>query len=91
MRTESGPYTCEICGEEFETPSEKGGHKRSHQVKIDREELQAELRRLAEVSSRTPTTKMMNEQGAYSADCVKKRFGSWGNGLRSIGLTPNNK
>lgn len=84
-------YTCDICGDEFETPGAKGGHKRAHQIKTSREELQEELQRLAETSGRTPTTKMMDERGSYSAACVKLRFGSWGDALRSIGLRPNNR
>jgi len=91
MESDNRLYTCEICGADFETPGAKGGHKRGHQIKISHEELQAELRRLAEVSGRTPTTEMMDEQGSYSAACVKLRFGSWGDALRSIGLTPNNR
>ncbi|WP_255194640.1 HNH endonuclease [Natronobeatus ordinarius] len=91
MESEKRVYTCEICGAEFETPGAKGGHKRAHQLKISREELQAEIKRLAEVSGRTPTTNMMDEQGSYSAACVKQRFGSWGDALRSIDLMPNNR
>jgi len=34
---------------------------------------------------------MMDERGAYSAACVRKRFGSWGEALQSIGLTPNKR
>jgi hypothetical protein len=91
MESEKRVYTCELCGAEFETPGAKGGHKRAHQLKISREELLAELRRLANVSGRSPTTEMMNERGAYSAACVKQRFGTWGDALRAIGLPPNNR
>lgn len=91
MESEKRLYTCEICGAEFETPAAKGGHKRAHQIKISREELLAELRRLANVSGRSPTTKMMDEHGAYSADCVKQRFDTWRDALRAIGLPPNNR
>lgn len=89
MESENQLYMCEICGAEFETPGAKGGHKRGHQLKISREELLAELRRLANVSERAPTMKMMDEHGAYSASCVRKRFGTWGDALQEIGLSPN--
>ena len=91
MESEKRVYTCELCRAEFETPGAKGGHKRAHQLKISREELLTELRRLASVSGRSPTTKMMDERGAYSAACVKQRFGTWADALRAIGLPPNNR
>ncbi|WP_425499832.1 homing endonuclease associated repeat-containing protein [Natrinema caseinilyticum] len=91
MESEKRIYTCELCGAEFETPGAKGGHKRAHQLKISREELLTELRRLASVSGRSPTTKMMDKRGAYSAACVKQRFGTWADALRAIGLPPNNR
>jgi len=91
MESEKRIYTCELCGAEFETPGAKGGHKRAHQIKISEEELLAELRRLANVSEQAPTMKMMDEQGAYSAACIRQRFGTWGDALREIGLSPNIK
>lgn len=89
MEREDPRYACDICGAEFTTPSKLGGHKQVHQTKISREEVQAELRRLAEISGRTPTVEMMEEDGAYSPGCVKSRFDSWSEALRSIGHTPN--
>jgi hypothetical protein len=89
MASENSPYQCEICGAEFETPGAKGGHKKGHETKVSREEVQRALRKLAEESGQTPTVKMMNGQGEYSAGCVKSRLGSWEEALRSIGLTPN--
>ncbi|MFC7236953.1 homing endonuclease associated repeat-containing protein [Saliphagus sp. GCM10025317] len=89
MESEKRLYICEICGADFKTPGAKGGHKRAHQLKISREELLAELRRLANVSGRAPTMKMMDEQGAYSAACIRQRFGTWGDALQEIGLSPN--
>ena len=89
MENENPRYACDICGAEFAAPSKLGGHKQAHQTKISREKVQAELRRLAEVSGRTPTVEMMREKGAYSPGCVKSRFDSWGEALRSIGHTPN--
>lgn len=91
MVSESSVYTCEICGAEFETPGGKGEHKRGHDVKVTREEVQTELRRLAEETGRTPSTKLMDEQGAYSANCVASKFDSWNDTLRSVGLTPNQR
>lgn len=83
-------YTCERCGAEFETPAEKGGHKRGHQLKVSREELQAELQRLADIGDGPPTTTLMRTEGIYSISTVRERFGSWGEAVRSIGLVPAN-
>jgi len=89
MDTEKQRYTCDICGDDFATPSKLGGHKQAHQTKVSRNEVQAELRRLARQSGRTPTVEMMDEKGVYSPACVKSRFGSWSEAVQSIGLTPN--
>lgn len=89
MEKESPRYVCDICGAEFTMPSKLGGHKQAHQTKISREKVQAELRRLAEISGRTPTVEMMRKKGAYSPGCVKSRFDSWSEALRSIGHAPN--
>lgn len=89
MGSEHNVYTCEICGAEFETPSQKGGHKRGHDLEVTPEAIQSELRRLAEETGRVPTTQLMDGRGAYSASCVTSKFGSWGDALRSVGLTPN--
>lgn len=89
MEKENPRYTCDICGAEFKSPSKLGGHKQVHRTKISREQVKAELRRLAEISGRTPTVEMMEEKGAYSPGCMKSRFDSWSEALRSIGHTPN--
>lgn len=91
MESEKNAYTCEICGAEFESPGIFGKHKSGHQHKISCEEVQAELRRLAEETGQTPTVGMMNEHGRYSASTVKTHFDSWNQAVRSVGLTPNRR
>lgn len=91
MGSENSVYMCEICGAEFETPGGKGGHKRGHDIRVTHGEIKAELRRLAEETGQTPTTKLTDGEGAYSAKCVASEFDSWNDALRSVGLTPNQR
>lgn len=82
-------YTCELCGATFDTPGEKGGHKRGHQVNVEREDIQEELLRLADRTDGILTVDVMKNEGAYAAGTVRSRFGSWKDALRSVGLEAN--
>ncbi|NGM71427.1 hypothetical protein G6M89_20935 [Natronolimnobius sp. AArcel1] len=59
--------------------------------KIPREDLLAELRRLANDLDRSPTTTEMNEHGKYSALTYNKRFGSWSEALDEVNLKASRK
>ncbi|MCU4802387.1 HNH endonuclease [Halobacteria archaeon HArc-gm2] len=88
MTSETARYQCDICGETFEKPAKFGGHKNGHRIKIERDELIAEVQRLFDETGRVPTSENMDREGRYSRATVKKRFGSWNAGLRAARLTP---
>ncbi|MCG1004945.1 MULTISPECIES: homing endonuclease associated repeat-containing protein [Halobacterium] len=51
-----------------------------------REELRAELRRVAESLGETPSTSQMNEVGHYSVDTYYQHFESWPDAIAAAGL-----
>jgi hypothetical protein len=55
--------------------------------KIPRDQLLAELRRLAdEIDDPSPSTVQMDQHGKYSAKLYRRRFGSWGAAVAAAGL-----
>ncbi|WP_423743545.1 homing endonuclease associated repeat-containing protein [Haladaptatus sp. SPP-AMP-3] len=50
------------------------------------QEMRDELRRMAGVLGRSPTSTEMDELGEYSAATYRRRFGSWVNALADAGL-----
>lgn len=58
---------------------------------VPREELLAELRRLADRLDRTPSMADMAEQGAYAPSTYQSRFGSWNDAVSAAGLQPNSR
>ncbi|WP_050051545.1 homing endonuclease associated repeat-containing protein [Halostagnicola sp. A56] len=60
-------------------------------MKIPREDLIDELRRLADDLGHPPTTTEMNEQGEFSALTYNNRFGSWSEALAEIDLKASRK
>jgi hypothetical protein len=56
---------------------------------ITDEMLIEELQRLADDLGRTPTMSDMKESGRYSRGPYQDHFGSWNDGLKEAGLTPN--
>ena len=56
--------------------------------KIPREDLIAELTRLADELEKVPTAREMNEHGAYSYETYHNRFGSWNEALTAAGYQP---
>ncbi|WP_369333273.1 homing endonuclease associated repeat-containing protein [Haloferax sp. Atlit-4N] len=88
MRVE-GDYTCEICGESFETNVEIAGHTRGHQISISKEESLDAIRKLAEKKGRTPTSTEMDEEGECSTTPIRKHFRCWTSAVEAAGLKPN--
>lgn len=84
-----GDYTCEICGESFETNVAIAGHTVAHKQSVSEEELIDAIRELSSKKGRTPTRAEMDSEGEYSSFPVEKNFGSWNDGLRAAGLEPN--
>ena len=50
------------------------------------DELLQELHKLAEELGQTPTAGEMDEQGAFSADTYRNRFGNWTDAVQAAGL-----
>ncbi len=57
-------------------------------VQYATDDLLAELRRLADVLARPPTTTEMSELGDYSPNTYRRRFGSWTDALAEAGFDP---
>lgn len=94
MMNEAGKYRASTYYDRFGTwndaireaglePRTPGGNR------ISSEDLLDELRRVASKVDGAPTTSEMDELGDYSSSVYGKRFGSWGEALRRIGLEPN--
>lgn len=62
---------------------------RPHWLRPTREELLEELKRLAEKIGRSPRVQDVDKKSEYSSSAYYAEFGSWNNGLRGAGLTPN--
>lgn len=58
---------------------------------VSSSELRAELQRLAEEIGDTPTSRQMDEQGAYSSEAYRRHFGSWNSALEAIGHEPHHE
>lgn len=65
---------------------EAGFDDRPPQQAIPREDLIAELKRLADDLDKVPTQSEMNEQGAYHRDTYVRRLGSWDAALEAAGI-----
>ena len=57
--------------------------------RIPTETLVDAIRAVAEACDTPPTTTQFNEQAAYSATTVRRRFGSWDEALAAAGLDPD--
>lgn len=56
---------------------------------VSDEALLAELKRVAESSDGTPTTRAMEDHGEHSPNTYIRRFGSWNNAVTTAGFEPN--
>jgi len=83
-----GNYTCDICGESFETNVEIAGHVRGHKIAVSPETIKSELQRLAGEKGRTPTKAEVTDETEFSSGAVQSNFGSWREGLKMAGLEP---
>jgi len=81
-------YTCDICGESFDTNVKVAGHMRAHQVSIPGETIVDELQRLADEKGRPPTHSEINNETEFTEGAVRPTFGGWNEGLEAAGLEP---
>lgn len=94
---EDGPHASKTYGDRFGTWNkalekaglETGTNDPTGAPPISREDLLNELRRLADELGKTPTTREMDEEGAYCEDPYRREFGTWNNAVREADLEPN--
>lgn len=89
---EEGPVSSQVYLSEFNSWNEAleaAGFEPHHPDALSRDDLRAELERLADELDRTPRKRDMSERGKYSPDPYWQKFGSWNTALRSIGASPN--
>lgn len=67
---------------------EAGFPPRSVGEPLPREDLIAELKRLAEKLERPPSAADMKTVGEYSTDAYRNHFGSWNNAVEAAGFDP---
>jgi len=83
-----GDYTCDICGESFETNVDLADHMRSHQVSKPAETIIDELQPLAEEKCRVSKQSEIEEETEFTEGAVRSTFGSWDEGLEAAGFEP---
>lgn len=83
-----GDFTCDICGESFESNVEIATHVNSQHNSISRSEILSEVRRITNEIGRVPTIPEFNARADMTSGAVKSTFGSWREGLEAIGLKP---
>lgn len=64
----------------------RAGYEINKIEKIPKSELLDEINRLADEVGSAPTSKQMDEHGAYGSNDYWRRFGSWTNAIREAGL-----
>lgn len=74
----SGGYSCEQCGEQFETSQQLGGHMNKHyaEPEISDDELVAEIQRVAAELDRAPTVTEIEEISDYTTAPYRRAFGT---------------
>ena len=68
-----------------------GYESRDPQSQIPKEDLLAELRRLAAEHDELPTTEQMNKEGKYWASTYRRHFDSWNDAIVAAGLDLSEK
>ena len=87
---ESEMYECEICDRTFDSSKGKGIHRaKAHAEDEIKQEMLAELQRLAAELDKTPSQRKMNEQGRFSVKAYQNKFGTWNKSLSKADLSLN--
>lgn len=82
----SGGYSCEKCGEQFDSRLEYCRHASEYSNNIPRKALLTELHRVAGKLGTSPSSNEMDEHGFISASCYSRRFGGWNAAKEEAGL-----
>jgi len=83
-------YECEICDRTFDSSKGKGIHRaKAHAEDEIKQEMLAEVQRLAAELGKTPSQREMNEQGRFSVKAYQNRFGTWNKALNETDLSLN--
>ena len=83
-------YECEICDRVFDSSKGKGIHRaKAHGEDEIKQEMLAEVERLATELDKTPSQREMNEQGRFSVKLYQKKFGTWNKSLNEADLSLN--
>jgi hypothetical protein len=67
---------------------EEAGFETNKEGSIAKSDLRDELERLADQLGRTPTSRDMAEDGKYATSNYSRKFGSWNDAVREVGLEP---
>jgi len=83
-------YECEICDRTFDSIKGKGIHRaKTHTEDEIKQEMLAEVQRLAAELDKTPSQREMNEQGRFSVKSYQNKFGTWNKSLSKADLSLN--
>lgn len=83
-----GEYTCDICGETFETNVAIASHTQVHESGATEEEVLNAIRDVAEQLGRVPTSKEFNRNAPISTTLVTAEFESWNAAVNAAGFEP---
>ncbi|WP_143420987.1 homing endonuclease associated repeat-containing protein [Halorubrum halodurans] len=87
---ESEIYKCEICDRVFGSSKGKGIHRaKAHGEDEIKQEMLAELQRLATELGKTPSQREMDKQGCFSVKAYQNKFGTWNQSLKKADLALN--
>jgi len=89
MAVIDGDYTCEICGETFETNVAIAAHTRAHKTEVSRDEILTAIQTLADELGRPPTSDEFNDEAPLSTTAVRSEFGAWNEALQVAGYEPH--
>jgi len=67
----------------------KAGYQPNVRWKVNKQDLLANLKEIAEELGKPPTTTEYNSRGNFNTQTFKNKFGSWNEALREAGYDPN--
>lgn len=83
-------YECGICDRTFDSSKGRGIHRsKAHSDAEIKEEMLAEIQRLATELGKTPSQREMDDQGRFSVKAYQNRFGTWNKALNETDLSLN--